>query len=155
MTQVNRGEDIPAVDRQWRAWGMIDTSTHKHKHNFHTLSAHTPLICLNGLCSARNDCAMWFLFFLLPYSWLMLRCLVCVETLTEFTFLIFTITDDVVRSVTGAKTIADRFQNEFEEELFNFSTDWPLKAWAACINTLLHVCAGSNIQMHKHTQAAL
>ena len=85
----------------------------------------------------------------------MLRCLVCVETLTEFTFLIFTITDDVVRSVTGAKTIADRFQNEFEEELFNFSTDWPLKAGAACINTLLHVCAGSNIQTHKHTQAAL
>ena len=53
---------------------------------------------------------------------------VCVETLTEFTHLKFTITDDVVGSVTVAETIANMFQNGFEEELFNFSTDWPLKA---------------------------
>ena len=79
---------------------------------------------------------------------------VCVETLTEFTLLVFTITDEVVWSVTVAKTIADMFKNEFEEELFNFSTDWPLKAWAAYINTHRHshVGGGSNIQMqHTHT----
>ena len=39
VTQVNRGEDIPAVERQWRDRRMIDTSTHKH--NLHTFCAHT------------------------------------------------------------------------------------------------------------------
>lgn len=78
---------MPAVDRQQRDWRMIDMNTHKHTHKktvctyslFLSLLTHTHTTDLvEWALFARNDCAMCFLFFLLPYSWLMLRCLVCV-----------------------------------------------------------------------------
>lgn len=83
VRQVNRGEEIPAVDWQERNRGMIDMNTKKHICtnciiSFYLLHTGTPVLWLSGLCSARNDCAMCFLFFLFPYSWLMLRCLVSV-----------------------------------------------------------------------------
>lgn len=55
--------------------------------------------------------------------------------------------------MTGAKTAADTFQNEFEEELFNFSSDWPLTARAclckhtAALKPRLRVHARANIRM--------
>lgn len=76
--KVNRGEEIPAVDWQERNGGMIDMNAQKHICtnciiSFYLLHTRTPALWLSGLCSARNDCAMCFLFFLLPYSWLMHR----------------------------------------------------------------------------------
>lgn len=42
-------------------------------------------------------------------------------------------------AVCSLETIADSFQNEQEEEEpFNLSSDWTLKAKAACVNTRRH-----------------